>query len=106
MGDIDLKQIGRRICERRQALGITQEKLAEQMDVSIQMISNMECGKKEVKISNLIKLSEILDVSSDYILTGKSVAENKPAAEKISYLSENDKKLIESLIDRLVRDDT
>lgn len=102
MGDIDLKQIGRRICERRQALGITQEKLAEKMDVSIQMISNMERGNKEVKISNLIKLSEILEVSTDYILTGKSVAENKTAAEKISYLSDGDKEIIYKLITRLI----
>ena len=84
-------------------LGITQEKLAEQMDVSIQMISNMERGNKAVKISNLIKLTEILDVSSDYILTGKSVSENKTAAEKMSYLSAADQKLLECLIDRLVK---
>ncbi len=103
MSGFDLKQIGRRICERRQALGITQEKLAEQMDVSIQMISNLERGNKEVKVSNLIKLSEILDVSSDYILTGKSVAENKAAAEKISYLSDSDRNIIENLIDRLIQ---
>ena len=105
MGDFDLKQIGRRICERRQALGITQEKLAEQMDVSIQMVSNMERGNKEVKISNLIKLAAILDVSSDYILTGKCVAENKTVAEKISYLSDNDKNLVDALINRLIKDE-
>ena len=105
MGGIDLKQIGRRICERRQALGITQEKLAEQMDVSIQMVSNMERGNKEVKISNLIKLVAILDVSSDYILTGKCVAENKTSAEKISYLSDNDKNLVDALINRLIKDE-
>ena len=105
MGNFDLKQIGRRICERRQALGITQEELAEHMDVSIQMVSNMERGNKEVKISNLIKLIEILDISSDYILTGKSVSENKTAAEKLSYLSDTDQKLIESLIDRLINNE-
>ncbi|MBQ7699356.1 MAG: helix-turn-helix transcriptional regulator [Clostridia bacterium] len=105
MGDFDLKQIGRRICERRQTLGITQEKLAEQMDVSIQMVSNMERGNKAVKISNLIKLAEILDVSSDYILTGKFVAENKTVAEKISYLSDNDKNLVDALINRLIKDE-
>ena len=102
MGEFDLKQIGRRICERRQVLGITQEKLAEQMDVSVQMISNMERGNKEVKISNLIKLSKILDVTTDYILTGKSISDNKTVSEKFSYLSPEDKRIIEMLTDRLI----
>lgn len=103
MSEINLKQIGRRICERRQALGITQENLAEQMDVSIQMISNMERGNKAVRISNLVNLCEILEISSDYILTGKSAAENKPLSEKILYLSDSDKQLVENLVNRLIK---
>lgn len=39
-----LKDIGLRIFERRKELGLTQELLAEKMDVSIQMISNLEHG--------------------------------------------------------------
>ena len=41
-----LKQIGARISARRRELNITQEQLAEKMDVSIQMIPNLEGGKK------------------------------------------------------------
>ena len=68
--DVFLKEVGERICERRKNLGYTQEQLAERMDVSIQMISNLERGNKAIKIDNLLKLSKILSVSTDYILTG------------------------------------
>ena len=65
-----LKQIGARISARRRELNITQEQLAEKMDVSIQMISNLEGGKKASRPENLIKLCLALDVSADYILRG------------------------------------
>lgn len=42
-----LIQIGKRVSARRKALGLTQEQLAEKMNVSIQMISNLELGKKQ-----------------------------------------------------------
>ena len=100
--NIDLKQIGIRICELRQRAGITQEKLSELMDVSIQMISNMERGNKAVKISNLMKLSEIFGVSTDYILTGRDVSPDADISEKISHLSETDIKLIADLVERLL----
>lgn len=67
-----LKDMGERICQRRKALGLTQEKLAEQMNVSIQMISNLELGKKAIRPENLAKLCKILDISADYILNGNN----------------------------------
>lgn len=39
------------------------------MNVSIQMISNIERGNKAIKIDNLLKLCDILKTSTDYILT-------------------------------------
>lgn len=67
----DLKKIGVRIVERRKELKLTQEQIAESMNVSIQMISNIERGNKAIKIENLLKLCDILKTSTDYILTGK-----------------------------------
>ena len=46
MEHCNLAAIGKRISERRKGMGLTQEQLAEQMDVSIQMISNLERGGK------------------------------------------------------------
>lgn len=95
-----LKQIGERICERRKQLHLTQEQLAEMMNVSIQMISNLERGNKAIKIENLIRISEILKVSTDYILFGEfSNRDISETTEKISKLSETDYKMIDMLID-------
>lgn len=92
-----LQEIGLRIAQRRKELTITQEKLAEQMDVSVQMISNLERGKKAVKIDNLIKLSTVLRVSTDYILTGKR-QETAGLSKKFDQLSERDYKLVEAMV--------
>ena len=92
-----LSEIGARICNKRKALGYTQEQIAEMMDVSIQMVSNLERGNKSIRIDNLVKLSKILGVSTDYILTGKQ-SENE-LAEKINNLSERDYKLVAEIID-------
>lgn len=94
-----LKEIGKRIAIRRKQLDYTQEQLAEMMEVSIQMVSNLERGVKAIRIDNLINLSRILQVSTDFILTGRSASqEDAVLAEKISQLSPENQKMIELLV--------
>lgn len=71
MNETELIAIGKRIQNRRKQLGYTQEQLAEMMNVSIQMVSNLERGNKAIRIDNLVNLSQIRNISTDYILTGK-----------------------------------
>lgn len=100
MTSVQLKEIGLRITERRKQLNYTQEQIADKMDVSIQMISNLERGNKAIKIENLIKISEILNVSTDYILTGRYTQKDVSSVlERISKLSDSDYKMIDTLID-------
>ena len=100
MTSTELKEIGIRICNRRKQLNFTQEQIAEQMDVSIQMISNLERGNKAIKIENLVKISEILKVSTDYILLGIHTESDKNIVlEKLSRLSDEDYKMICMLIE-------
>ena len=103
MRDEELKTIGARILKCRRMASMTQEQLAEKMDVSIQMISNLERGNKEIKISNLIKLSSILNVTTDYILTGQSNAVSAGLTDKLSTLSHDDLALVESIVERLTK---
>ena len=103
MENIDLKSIGERISMRRKLMGITQERLAEQMDVSVQMISNLERGVKAVKIDNLVKLSRILNVTTDYILTGdKTDGDINALSERIARLSADDLGLVEMTVSYLL----
>lgn len=100
MSDADLNEIGKRIHDRRRQLGYTQEQLADMMNVSIQMVSNLERGNKAIRIDNLINLSQILDVSTDYILTGKQTADDIQSLTKhISQLHDKDRKMIEMLVE-------
>lgn len=95
-----LKEIGERIFIRRRSLKLTQEEVAEKMNVSIQMISNLELGKKAIRPENLIKISSILNISTDFILKGEETEEsNNSLNEKISQLSDEHLVLIENVID-------
>lgn len=95
-----LKEMGQRVSARRKALNLTQEALAEKMNVSIQMISNLELGKKAIRPDNLAKLCSFLNISADYILTGH---ENSASADllinKIRLLPDDKIELINSIVD-------
>lgn len=47
--------------------------MAEKLDVSRQAISKWESGQANPDINNILKLSNIYEVSTDYILTGKEL---------------------------------
>lgn len=60
----------------RKSHNFSQEQLAEKLNVSRQAISKWESGQANPDINNLLKLSDIYQTSTDYILTGKEL--NKP----------------------------
>ena len=95
-----LKEMGQRIMTRRKALRFTQEELAEKIDVSTQMISNLELGKKAIRPENLAKVCKELNVSADYILIGseKQNEEINQLIEKLMELTENELEIISSMI--------
>ena len=86
------EDIGTRVKKRRIELGYTQEYLAEKMDVSIQMISGTESGKKALKLENFIKFCEILETTPDYLIKGRDPA---------SILIEEMKQLTDTQIERI-----
>ena len=67
---LDQKEMGRRIRNRRESIGLSREKLAERLDVSAQFIADIEYGNKGVSIKKLYLLCQILDVTADYVLAG------------------------------------
>ena len=99
MHEVDLIGIGRRIQNRRKQKGYTQEQLAEMMNVSIQMVSNLERGNKAIRIDNLVNLSQILDISTDYILTGKETTDDiQTLTAHIAQLPEKERRMVELLV--------
>ncbi len=99
MCETDLKKIGKRIQQRRKQQGFTQEQIAEMMNVSVQMVSNLERGNKSVRIENLINLCQILNVSTDYILLGKeNPSDINTIISDISKLTEKERNMIRVII--------
>lgn len=74
---IDYKLIGERIRKARKEKGITQEKLSEELDVTVAFISRLERGTATIKLKRLAQLCDILEVPIEHIITGTTVnAEN------------------------------
>ncbi len=97
-----LIEMGERISKRRKGLKLTQEQLAESINLSLQSISCIELGKKAIRPDNLVNLCNVLKVSTDYILTGKkSQNQMDGLIKKLSTLKEDDYSIIENLVDRL-----
>lgn len=65
---LDYKLLGKRIREERLKLNLTQEKLAEKSNISHPFMGQIERGDRIVSLETLVKLSNSLGVSIDYLL--------------------------------------
>ncbi|MFC4599911.1 helix-turn-helix domain-containing protein [Cohnella hongkongensis] len=70
----DYSVIGHRIRKAREEKGITQETLAEALDVSNAYISKIERGRTPINLNNLDKICAVLETSADYILRGANTS--------------------------------
>ena len=73
---MDQKQIGSFLKELRKEKSITQEQLAEHLNVSGRTVSRWETGSNMPDISLLVELSEFYDVSIPEIINGERKSEN------------------------------
>lgn len=74
MRELNLKEVGKRIRDQRVLLGYTRENLAEAVGITPKFCSDIELGKKGMSIQTLFNISQILRVSTDYIL-GRDIVE-------------------------------
>ncbi len=59
----------------RKANNLTQEQLAEQLDVSRQSISKWESAQATPELDKIVALSAIFDVTTDYLLKSSEIDE-------------------------------
>ena len=69
---LDYNIIGERLKKARIDKNMTQEKLAEQIDVSVAFLSRVERGTSHINLKRLTQICEILGVSEGSILNGVS----------------------------------
>lgn len=78
MKNIEMYEIvGERIHELRIMNKYTKQEFADMVGISARYLYNIEHGKQGISVEILLRISEILDVSCDYILTGREKFEKR-----------------------------
>ncbi len=99
------KIFGKLLRDYRIKSGLTQEKLSEQLGISLKYISRIENGNNGVKTQTLIKYMNILGITPNTLykefITNADIKDSIELSEKIDKLSEENKTLISSIIDLL-----
>ena len=102
---MELQSIGKKIKDKRQQKNISQEKLAELVDVTPSYISNIESGNRVASLPTMLEIVKVLDLSLDYLLL-ENVTDDSDNIETDKFLIEfknileqlNDKKVIKEYI--------
>lgn len=101
------KSIGKRIQEYRKLKGLTQEKLAELINVSPNYLSALERGLYNINLELLVKIMNCLDCTADELFCdvikyGYKIRASQ-LSDKIENLSPEDQKLIFNVIDTMLK---
>lgn len=99
-----MESVGKRLQYLRKSVGMTQSELAKKLNLECAAISKYETDRVPLTQESLIKLTEIFDVSADYLLGKTDIKQpiNEPiqiaASTKdgldLSNMSEKDRQVI------------
>lgn len=67
---IDNKAIGQRVRQEREKLGLSREEFAEILGLSDYYIGQLERGERQMSLPVLVRVSNCLHVSLDYLVFG------------------------------------
>ena len=76
--EIQYEVIGQRIKQRRKELHITQQEMAEHLDISNNHMSSIENGRQKPSLETLLQICDFLKVTPDYLLLGNMHADDVP----------------------------
>ena len=96
---MNINKIGNIITEQRIAKNLTQEQLAEKVDLSAVYIGQIERGERKMTIQTLVKLANVLETSIEELLSD-STEGNLNA--KLNELLDVAKKLDVSDLDKVI----
>ena len=105
---MDLRIVGLRIKEAREAKGLTQEALASIVDLSPTHVSVIERGLKATKLDTFVAIANALEVSADFLLidvvTNATAGTVTELSEMISKLPEKEKRKVLKVVKTLIED--
>jgi len=73
----DLAAVGERMRSKREALGLSQDDLAEAIDRATKYYSDIERGGCGMSIETMLAISDVLDISLDYMMKGNPTQREK-----------------------------
>lgn len=102
--NLNMKEIGKRISERRKKLGIKQNILAEKLDISNNHMSGIENGKATPSVALFVKICDELNVTPDFLLLGSmhSNRVSKDASDLLQKCSDQEIEMIMQLVQHFV----
>lgn len=90
-----------RIRKAREKMGLTREKFAEKLDVSVSYLAELERGRTGISVKTLAKVCTVLGLSADYILFGQEHPETDARATAIARIDEKYLPVLDSVIQEL-----
>lgn len=102
---LDYSIIGERLKRARLAKNMTQENLAEQLDVSVAFLSRVERGHSHLNLNRLTQVCELLDVSEGYILSGSSENSESYLEKLLAKCSPEKQRLIYNIAKTIAEDE-
>lgn len=75
---VDIR-VGQRVRERRKVLGITQDRLAQALDLTFQQVQKYERGVNRMSASKLFEAAQVLDVPVNWFFEGEPLSEGQNA---------------------------
>ena len=90
---MDYIDLGRRVKELRRKQNLTQEALAEKLDISASFLGHIERGTRIASLETLVKLCIALDTDPNYLLAASTGSLHRRVPESMS--EETQKQLAE-----------
>lgn len=81
---MEFSNLGKRIKAERQKRGITQQQLAEKIDISTNFMSLIENGRN-MSVDTLVKIANVFGVSVDYLLSDTIDVSRDNISAQINY---------------------
>lgn len=71
------KETGKRIQLLRKQKGLSQEELADKLNVSSNTVAKIECGLRRPSVDFIVDLVNVFDTTVDYIVFGEEIEKER-----------------------------
>ncbi|MBQ2704840.1 MAG: helix-turn-helix transcriptional regulator [Clostridia bacterium] len=91
-----------RIRNARENQGYTREKFAEELDVSVSYLAELERGRTGISVKMLVKICTLLGLSADYVLFGTERDDDRTRLDSINRIDSKYLPLLDEVINELL----